>query len=396
MLTTCTECGGMLSSKASMCPHCGNPLRQKKIYRRTHQRLPNGFGSITKLNRNLRKPYLARVTKSKDDYGRPVLRSLGYYKTYNEAYTALIEFNRNPYDLDAEMSVSEAYKAYRREVFDKEKHTPNYTRAVERAFEQSEDVHDLPIRKIRPHHIKALLARIEGDHAKANLKNFWNRLFDYALGSEMVDTNYARNFQLDPETLEGTSKYKRTHLTFTDEEMRALWDSVTTNEIARLIIIQCYSGWRPTELCEMSLSNVNLDSWYMKGGVKTEAGIGRVVPIHSAVRPLVRWQYEKSAAEGLPYLFNLNYSQYHHGMKKLVKALKLNPAHRPHDPRKHFVTMALKAGADLLAVKHMVGHKVNDVTERAYTERDLEWLRSDIEKIDASQYTNSVQIECIY
>jgi integrase len=65
----------------------------------------------------------------------------------------------------------------------------------------------------------------------------------------------------------------------------------------------------------------------------------------------------------------------------VIEALKLNPEHRPHDPRKTFVTRAEKAGADRYAVKALVGHKVQDITESAYTERDIEWLRMDIEKL---------------
>ena len=85
-------------------------------------------------------------------------------------------------------------------------------------------------------------------------------------------------------------------------------------------------------------------------------------------------------------MYDLNYQQYYYAFGKVIKELGLSESHRPHDPRKQFVTMALKAGADPMAVKLMVGHKINDVTEKSYTDRDIEWLRSDIEKIDASVY----------
>ena len=53
--------------------------------------------------------------------------------------------------------------------------------------------------------------------------------------------------------------------------------------------------------------------------------------------------------------------------------LKLNPEHRPHDGRKHFVTMA--------KIKYLVGHKISDITEKVYTQREFEWLKEEIEKI---------------
>ena len=62
-------------------------------------------------------------------------------------------------------------------------------------------------------------------------------------------------------------------------------------------------------------------------------------------------------------------------------ALRLDPAHRAHDGRKHFVTMAKKYGVDEYAIKYMVGHKITDITEKVYTQRDLDWLKAEIEKI---------------
>ena len=102
MLIHCPECGHQVSDKAVSCPACGYPMKPQAARRnRSKRRLPNGFGSITYLKgKRLHKPYLARVTVGKTDTGKPITRNLkpeAYYKTYNEAYAALIEFNRNPY-----------------------------------------------------------------------------------------------------------------------------------------------------------------------------------------------------------------------------------------------------------------------------------------------------------
>ena len=66
-----------------------------------------------------------------------------------------------------------------------------------------------------------------------------------------------------------------------------------------------------------------------------------------------------------------------HGMEPL----KLNPEHRPHDPRKTFITMGKRANMDEYALKEIVGYSVKDITESTYTVRDLEWLRDDLQKI---------------
>ena len=67
--------------------------------------------------------------------------------------------------------------------------------------------------------------------------------------------------------------------------------------------------------------------------------------------------------------------------ERIRDELKLNPNHRPHDGRTHFVTMAKRYGVDEYAIKYMVGHKISDITEKVYTRREFAWLREEIEKI---------------
>ena len=42
---------------------------------------------------------------------------------------------------------------------------------------------------------------------------------------------------------------------------------------------------------------------------------------------------------------------------------------------------AKKAGVDEYAIKYMVGHKISDITEKVYTQREFDWLKEEIEKI---------------
>ncbi len=77
----------------------------------------------------------------------------------------------------------------------------------------------------------------------------------------------------------------------------------------------------------------------------------------------------------------LTYPRYQQAFELIVGALKLNPEHRPHDGRTHFVTTAKRYGVDEYAIKYMVGHKISDITEKIYTKRKFEWLKQEIEKI---------------
>ena len=79
-------------------------------------KLPNGYGSVTKLSGNRRKPYLARVTLgwiTDEKTGKSVQNRvpIGTFKTKKEALQALAEYGANPYDIQNNNHTSLPWKA---------------------------------------------------------------------------------------------------------------------------------------------------------------------------------------------------------------------------------------------------------------------------------------------
>lgn len=410
MLTQCPECELQVSDKAAACPHCGYPLqpttrprKPRKSSRR--RRLPNGFGQISEIkNRNLRNPFRAMVTVGKTPEGRPICKPLkpeSYFATYNDAYAALVEYNKNPYDLEPSITVKELYDKWTEEYF-KTLKADGSVRAVTSAWAYCSAVYNMRVKDIRARHVKGCMeegtAIVKGkeQHPSASMKNkiksLFNLMLDYALEYELVDRNYSRTFNLTEETIKEIQTVKKEHIPFTEEEMERLWAHVDDKKYVDIMLIQCYSGWRPQELGLLELDRVDLENWTFQGGIKTPAGEDRVVPIHSKIRPLVERKYQEAQRLGSKYLFNctdgrngkntmLSYQRYQKAFGMIITELNLNPEHRPHDGRKHFVTMAKKYGVDEYAIKYMVGHKISDITEKVYTKREFEWLKEEIEKI---------------
>ena len=121
MLINCPECELQVSDKAMQCPHCGYPMNPnvkttKPNKNNKRERLPNGFGQISEIkNRNLRKPFRVMITVGKTPTGRPICKPLkpeSFFSTYNEAYSALVEYNKNPYDLDDDITVIDLYEKW--------------------------------------------------------------------------------------------------------------------------------------------------------------------------------------------------------------------------------------------------------------------------------------------
>ena len=141
------------------------------------------------------------------------------------------------------------------------------------------------------------------------------------------------------------------------------------------------------------MENVDLENWFITGGMKTDAGKNRVVPIHPKIRSLVKYRYQEAQKLGSEYLINctdtkthrsslkLTYDKYRHRIDKIVNKLELNPEHRAHDCRIQFATMAKAAEVNEYAIKRIMGHKIKDITENTYTKRKREWLMEEILKI---------------
>lgn len=409
MLTQCPECELPVSDKANACPHCGYPLKTSEKQKRPRKsnkrrRLPNGFGQISEIkNRNLRNPFRAMVTVGKTPEGKPICKPLkpeSYFATYNDAYAALVKYNKNPYDLEPSITMQELYDKWLPEY----EKTVKSTKSATSAWAYCSGVYKMRVMDIRARHVKGCMeegvAIIRGkdQHPSATMKNqiksLFNMMLDYALEYELVDRNYSRTFNLTEETVKEIQSVKKEHIAFTDEEMDLLWTNISSKQGIDIMLIQCYSGWRPQELGLLELKDVDLENWTFRGGMKTDAGENRVVPIHSRIQDLVLRKYQEAEALGSPYLLNwtdpnnrnkknikLTYARYQKAFERIRDGLKLNSNHRPHDGRTHFVTMAKRYGVDEYAIKYMVGHKISDITEKVYTRREFAWLREEIEKI---------------
>lgn len=398
MLKPCPECSQQVSDKAYACPHCGYPIKTRYRPSTKRMRLPNGFGSITLItHKDLRKPYLVRVTVGKDPEGRCIQRPLkpeAYFKTYNEAYTALTAYRQNPYDLKEDMTVKELYERWSAEKFEKiaDKSITNITNA----WSYCGELYNIKIRDLRPRHIKHVLEnggkrintgpekgkyKSPSEIQKKKIKSLFNTMLDYAVEYELVERNCARAFSIEID--ESNRSYYR--IPFTLDEVNKL--RACGSKYALMIVVQCYMGLRPGEICDIEIRNVDLDRGFIKCGSKTDSGIDRMVPVHKDIRNIIEKYYEEASASGAEYLFNNAYGdpvKYHSYLKhfhEIIDELGLNPEHKPHDPRMTFISSAKECKMNDFAIKRIVGHSFkNDLTESVYTKRPYTWLAEEMDK----------------
>lgn len=344
---------------------------------------PNSYGSVHKLPGKRRHPWRVRKTSGwlLDEQNGKVKQqyiTIGYYATKQEALIALANYNENPYDIHTNtITFSEVYARWSVEHF--ETIVPSAQRTWKSAYNHSKPLWDMRMKDIRASHLEGTIRDANvGADTKNRMKSLYNLMFRYSLKHEIVDKDYA--VLCNRVKKEESTRQRKP---FSEEEIQLLWDNIDI-PFVDIILIGIYSGWRPQELATLKTANIDLENGTMTGGMKTAAGKNRCVPIHSKVRHLVEKWYDPSRTQ-LFYDDNgkngseLDYGMYYTRFKEIMARLKMK--HTPHEARHTFITLAKEAEMNEYCLKLIVGHEIGDVTERVYTHRTLENLRTEIEKI---------------
>lgn len=370
-----------------------------------------GEGSVTYDRR--RKRYRARVTigwETNEETGRTkqIVKTLGSnYKTKGEATSALAEYLKNPYDLNnKDITFEQLYKKWFNEYIDTDEHESIKYR-VKAAYRYCSLIYNKKFREITIIDMKDCIykgtatcvrgkykgqQRLASPQSKEIIKYLFNHIYDYALEARLVERNYAREFTLDKKVFQEKEKNYKSKVPFSKEEIDKLWKSIEFVPFADMIVYACYSGWRPTELIKLKIKDVDLKNGFVKGGMKTNAGKNRLVPIHPLVSSIVEKYYKEAKSVGSDYLFNdvnnkfgigLSYDQYLSRFNKVMNALHFRTEITPHYTRHTFITKAKSREVNMneYVLKIIVGHDVGDLTEHVYTHRELNDLKEEMDKI---------------
>ena len=341
----------------------------------------NGYGSCHKIGGKVKraKPFRVRVTDGwewNEEKGKAVqkYRTLGYYESRKEGLIALAEYNKNPAKRGtAELLFSDLYKMW----IEHKKPEGQSLRAYRNAYNQSVALHNMKVKDIKVEHLENVMNSITvGVAGQKILKTFWNQVFDFAVGRDIIHKNYSKMVRTKNKDSHTSSRQP-----FTKEEIQLLWDNVDKIENVDTILILIYTAMRPSELLAIRKDNVYCNERYMIGGIKTDAGRNRVIPIHKSILPLIERRlqssdYLVSTKTGKPvhYRYYLDYI-----WKPIREQLGFN--HTPHECRHTGISLMTMAGIDNRLVKKIVGHSTGDVTER-YTHAYIETLVEAIDKVD--------------
>lgn len=353
-----------------------SPKKQKKSKR---PKLPNGFGSIVTLSGNRRNPYMARpAVKEFDIKGYPVYsKPLGYFPEWIDAFIALVEYNKSPYDIgNRSLTFSDVYDRWILRKFGNDENKTSTRYCYSAAYKKCSSLHNRTFRDIRTNDMQAILDNEELSHATIeHITVILSQMSKYALEFDIIEKNYAEFTKINKEEDDEPG------IPFTDSEVEKLWTNKNVPFVDTILIF-IYSGWRINELAEMPLSDIDLDNKTYTGGLKTRASRNRVVPIANKIYPLVKNRYDERFKS---FIYNdtiddITQEKYRKEFSNALLLCKIDSSHTPHDCRHTFATMLDNAGVNKTTRKRLLGHANEDVTE-LYTHKDIDRLRKAINKI---------------
>lgn len=322
-------------------------------------RLPNGFGSVYKISGKRRKPWIATITVGWDDNGKQIRKIIGTTETSTKALYLLEQYHQNPYDVDdSKITFEELYEKWFEWKVKNNDVSIKTKNRYSNAFKYYDKICKINFIDVNMLTIQKIIDECKYGYAtKSDIKSLFCQLYDYAKVINLPVKNIATKY-----IKIGIKEKSEMHTPFTESEIQKLWDNINIEDVD-LILINIYTGQRPSEL--INPTEIHIDQKYIISGIKTEAGIDRIIPLNERIIPLVEKRFISTKT-------NLTYRQYNHKFSKIMKLLKMN--HIPHDCRHTFATLADKYNMNKLCRKLILGHAVQDMTDDVYTHKTLEEL----------------------
>lgn len=329
----------------------------------------NGTGSIYKLKGKRRKPWAIRISYQ-NETGATKRKYLGYFETKKEAQEVLFTYNKNPL-LFSGKTFKEIKTLWLSSI--KEKILPETFKNVIINLKHFEILNENKISDIKLFQLQKIFNDMDYSRGyKSNCKSVLNRIFNFALKNDFIDSNKVQFVELGKKNIVVERKI------FTRDEINILWQNLKVNNVY-IILILIYTGMRIGELLALKVCDIDLNNKviYIRKS-KTSSGI-RTIPIPDKILSLFIENifYENEYFILSKNLTPLSYMTFKYRFNVLLEKLGIQK-HTIHDTRHTFATMLNNADANSTSIIKLIGHSDFSITENVYTHKDVEELRKAI------------------
>ncbi len=372
MALICKKCGKSLPEGAVWCCWCGK--RQTPAEKKTHYRA-HGTGSVSFCNR-CRKWRAIAPPAIKGRHGKQI----GTFKTRKDAENALFAYTSEKRSPLYAAPLSRIYELWSCKHF--EHLTASGMGGYTSAYTDLSELHAVPMKDIKTADFQRCIDAVAQKYSRSKcekVRQLCSQLCKFAMQNDIISKNYAEFIVLP-------KAEKKEKTIFTRAERQALWAHSDENRV-RFILFLIYTGFRVGEVSGILPENVHVDEGYIIGGLKTEAGRDRTVPLPPSIPEIsdfVRswlaapdtspfgvpagslrqyWFYPTLSALGMidPPIFD----------KKNKKQMYKNPRLTPHATRHTFASLSAAAGMPPEILQKIIGHADYATTADIYVHSDL-------------------------
>lgn len=226
------------------------------------------------------------------------------------------------------------------------------------SFAKCEAIWDMKIAELKNYHFQRIM-----NSSDLKLKSLMVIVFEYAVQNDIMNKNYEKYVILNKK-----EEPLKIHKPFTEKEIEIIFEHDNI-PFVDTILIMIYTGFHVGELFSIKMSDVDLQSMTIRGGLKTEAGKNRMVPVHEKIQQCIL-KYTCTKHE---YLFcdfetgkPINYHSYRNiYFDKIMEMFHME--HLPHDCRHTFAIRLSKYRANTTSIRKLIGHTSYRTTEKIYT-----------------------------
>ena len=329
----------------------------------------NGTGSI-KYIKGRSKPY-AVFRPSRMVNGKRKAELIGYFATKDEAENVLLMETLHP---TKNTTLGELWNMW--------KHTRSFTDLTKStqegycmAFNYMRDYEHKRFADLKQddfqHFIDNAIKQGKSVSTQNKVKILCNLLSVYALLNDITYKSYAVKLR--------TEHIKKPQIEiFSADDIDVLFQNDDV-PLVDTILILIYTGMRISELLTLNKFQVNLNEMVIVGGLKTDAGRDRIIPIHPKIQKYIIRHYESCQNKliehnGKPYTSRYYRKKYYEVLESLgIRKIS------PHKARHTFFSLMSLYCKDSKVIADVGGHTDVHFTENVYVHPDLERLRRGVE-----------------
>lgn len=362
----CKKCNAEIPNDSAFCCYCGYKIHRERKKTRT----ANGSGYAFKRGQT----WTVRVTTGwkelESGKKTPIQSYKGGFKTKREAleYVSVL---KNPEVKKKELPTFEKlfhewYKFYT----ESRKLAKSTVKGYTTAFGHMDQIKPLPVDQITPATIQGILNEDGMSHRmKELIKSVLKMSFNYAMDEYHLDKSPVRNLYLGENDSE-----QRPPLT--DEELELIKSHFEDELYAKYVYAMAYLGFRPTAFFNLQKTDFHFEDgvYYLVGGIKSEAGKGRIVTIPPKILPIIQ---ERLAVEGTDLIFPrysyrggfqvMNESYFSQNVfKPMAKRIKLPEGRVPYSARHTYSNKIKNAAGAERDKADLMGHTDYKFTQKKY------------------------------